>query len=243
MAQSNWTVLSGSLSSPQIEHGVTAGVAKPNGGGNNVYGVNSLEIVDGCIGLIPNLANFAPMAKGGTIQAAVKRGVSGGPTGFAPMLFIGLGTASVSGACYILGLSDGNPYHIELRKGLLSGGLPDAGVNPASGSHILMRSIAAFDPDQWHHLRLDMILEGTGDVLLQCFQSDLGSHLVTAPVWVTIPGMEGPQAPAINGFIDDALAINTGSAPLTSGRAGIAVRLEDVTRRAFFDHVEVHRQL
>lgn len=243
MAQANWSILTDSLAAPEVEHGVTAGVAKPNGGGNFVYGVNSTEIVDGVLALACNLANFIPMAKGGTISGAIKRGVSGGPTGFAPFLFIGHQGTNVSGVAYILGLSDADPYHIQLRKGPLTGGLPDGVVNSNGGDHILMRSTEAFDPDTWHHLRLDMIVQGTGDVILQCYANDLGAHLVSNPTWVTVPGMEGPQAPIIAGFVDDALGINTGSAPNIDGRAGFGFRIEDVTRRAFVDYLELRRQL
>ena len=43
-------------------------------------------------------------------------------------------------------------------------------------------------------------------------------------------------------FIDDHLGINSGSQPLTSGRAGFGTTVEAVTRRTFFDHVELMRQ-
>jgi hypothetical protein len=243
MAQADWTFLSGGLSTPQVDNGVTAGVVKPNGGGDFVYGFNSLEIISGVVALTNTQASFVPMAKGGSIRGAIKRGVSGGPTGFSPFLFIGLQGGAVSNNGYLLGLSDGDPYHVELRKGALAVGLPDEGAVPDGGNHILMRSIAAFDPDTWHHLRLDMIVQGTGDVVLQCFQNDLEVNEVSSPDWTVVPGMEGPQSPSIEGFIDDALGVNTGSAPYTSGRAGFGIHVIDVSRRAYFDHLEVVRQL
>lgn len=243
MAQADWAFLTSGLSALEVDHGVTAGTEKPNGGGSFVYGFNSLEIISGAVALTNTQANFAPMSKGGSIRGAVKRGISGGPTGFSPFLFIGLQGSAVSSAGYMLGLSDGDPYHIELRKGALNVGLPDEGADPDAGNHVLMRSVAAFDPDTWHHLRLDMILQGTGDVLLQCFQNDLGAHAVGSPTWAVIPGMEGPQTPDINGFIDDSLGVNTGSAPFTSGKAGFGIHVADVARRAYFDQLEVIRQL
>lgn len=242
MAQSDWTFLTGVLTGSQVDRGVTAGVAKPNGGGNFVYGMNSLEIADGVVALTNNQVNFAPMLKGGSVRGAVKRGISGGAIGFAPFLFIGLQGTPVGSSGYILGLSDGDPSHVALRKGALTGGLPDTGVDPDGADGILMRSTEAFDPDEWLHLRLDMIVQGTGDVILRCFRSDLANP-VSAPVWAEIPGMEGPQSPTIAGFVDDALGINTGTAPHTSGRAGFGCRFEDVARRAFWDQLEVLRQL
>ena len=44
-------------------------------------------------------------------------------------------------------------------------------------------------------------------------------------------------------FIDDHLGINSGSQPLTSGRGGFGVTVKDVTRRCFFDHLELLRQV
>jgi hypothetical protein len=43
-------------------------------------------------------------------------------------------------------------------------------------------------------------------------------------------------------FIDDALAVNSGSQPFTSGRAGFCFFAKDVTRRGVFDAVEIYRQ-
>lgn len=242
MAQNDWTVLTGGLGSASVAKGVTAGVDKPNGGGSFVYGFNSLAIVDGAVGLHNNQVNFAPMAKGGSVRGAIKRAPSGGKTGFAPFLFIGLQGGAVTDQGYLLGLGDEDPHHIVLRKGSLVTGLPDVVPNPPT-TDVLMRSTASYEEDTWLHLRLDMILQGTGDVLLQAFINDLASNPVTAPVWATVPGMEGPQYPSIEGFVDDVLGVNTGSVPFTSGRAGMGFRVEDVTRRAFFDHVEIARQL
>lgn len=37
--------------------------------------------------------------------------------------------------------------------------------------------------------------------------------------------------------------INSGSQPLTSGRGGFGFSVKDVTRRAYFDHLELFRQV
>lgn len=243
MAEADWTFLTGSLPGNEVARGATAGIAVPNGGGVFTYGMNSVEIVDGVVALHTNQVDFVPMAKGGSVRGAVKRGVSGAPIGFAPFLFIGLGGTGVTDSAYLLGLGDGDPHRIVLRKGALTGGLPDSIVAPAVSPNILMRSSDTYDNDTWLHLRLDMIVQGTGDVILQCFQNDLSGHTVTSPSWQTIPGMEGPLSPSVAGFVDDALGVNTGSAPYASGRAGFGALLQDVTRRVFFDHLEIARQL
>jgi len=243
MASTDWALLSGALASGDCKRGVTVGIAPPDGGGSFVYGMNSIENVAGVVALNVTLANFAPMLKGGRVTGALKRGVGGAPTGFAPFLFIGLDGSAVSSSGYILGLADEDPCHIVLRKGALVDGLPDDAPDPDTAPNILMRSTDTFAIDSWHHLRLDMIVQGTGDVILQVFRSDLNLHAVGSPVWAAVPGMEGPFAPAIEGFVDDALGVNTGSVPFTSGRVGFGSRFESAGRRAFMDHVTVDRQL
>ena len=233
MAETDWTFLNDGLDAATVDRGVTNGIARPPGGGNFVYGFNSLSTAQGTVGLFTNQANFAPMAKGGSVRAAMQRGVSGGPLNFAPFLFVGLQGPSVNDLGYLLGLGDGDPHHIVMRKGALSGGLPDI---PPGTQGVLRRSTATFTPGTWLHLRLDMVVNLNGDVLLQAFQNDLVAHPIgTAPSWQAIPGLDQ--------FIDDALAVNSGSQPFTSGRGGFGFFTKDVTRRGFLDQVEVYRQL
>lgn len=234
MSSADWTICNDSLAASVIDRGVTTGIARPNGGGNFIYGFNSLTTAEGAVGLFTNQANFAPMAKGMTVQGAIQRGVSGGLTNFAPMLIAGLQGPSVNDMGYLLGLADDDPHHIVLKKGAPSAGIADVVPAPSTNG-LLLRSVSTHDPGDWLHLRLDMIVNLNGDVLLQCFENDLGSNPVTAPVWAAISGMEE--------FIDDALAINSGSAPYTSGRGGFGFYSKDVTRRGFIDHVQIYRQL
>ena len=233
MAETDWTFLNDGLDAATVDRGVTNGIARPPGGGNFIYGFNSLSTAQGTVGLFTNQTNFAPMAKGGSARAAIQRGVSGGPLNFAPFLFIGQQGPSVNDLGYLLGLGDGDPHHIVLRKGALSGGLPD--IAPGTQG-VLRRSTATFAVGTWLHLRLDMVVNLNGDVLLQIFQNDLVAHpLGTAPSWQAVPGMDQ--------FIDDALAVNSGSQPFTSGRGGFGFFTKDVTRRGFLDQVEVYRQM
>lgn len=233
MAETDWTYLNDGFDAAAVNRGVTTGIARPPGGGSFVFGFNSRSAAQGTVALCTNQVGFAPMAKGGSIRAVLQRGPSGGPLGFAPFLFIGLQGPSVNDLGYQLGLGDGDPHHIVLRKGALAGGLPDVA---AGAQGVLARSTATFVVGTWVHLRLDMVSNQNGDVLLQVWSNDLAAHPVgSAPSWTPVPGLDQ--------VIDDTLGINTGSSPFTSGRVGFGFWSKDVTRRAFFDAVEVYRQI
>lgn len=240
MAQLDWTELTNSLSTGSVDRGVTAGVAKPNGGGNFVYGFNSLSVVEGAVGLFVNQTNFAPIEGpasrgGGSIRGVIKRAPSGGNTDFAPFLFIGLQGTDVSDSGYLLGLSDAEPSHLSLIKGVVASGIPDLVPDPGTNT-VLTRSTATYSNDTYVHVRLDMIVNENEDVVLKVFTNDLATNpLGGAPVWVEVPGMEE--------FIDDALAINSGTQPYTSGYIGFGYQCSNVSRRCYFDHVEAIRQL
>lgn len=235
MAQADWTELTGSLSGAVVDRGVTTGVARASGGGSFLYGMNSLDTSVGAVGLFANLTNFAPLAKGGSIRGAIQRGIGGGPLGFAPLLFIGLQGTTVNDVGYLLGLEDADPHHIVLRKGALSGGLPNVAIASPPNQGVLRKSSVGYSAGTWLQLRLDMVVNLNGDVVLNCFQNDIAANGIASPIWTAIPGVDQ--------YIDDTLQVNTGSAPYTSGRAGWGGTTKDVTRRMFFDEIEVFRQL
>lgn len=235
MASADWTECTDSLANGSVARGVTAGLGVPPGGGSFVYGYHSKDLSIGAVASFCNLANFAPSAKGASVRGVVSRRASGGPTGFSAFVFAGLQGSSVNDYGYILGVSDADPAHIVLRKGQLVAGVVDL-VPDAPANGVLRRSSETVAIDAYTHLRLDMIVNTNGDVRLQVFKNDLGANpLGGAPSWVAIPGM--------GEFVDDALGVNSGSAPFTSGRHGFGFRTSDVTRRAIVDHVEVLRQL
>ena len=239
MAEADWSDLGGSaLGAASIDRGVTNGIARPNGGGNFIFGYNTLDTVVGAAGKFCALADFNPIqtpasAGGGSIRGAIQRGASAAPIGFSPFFYIGAQGATVDHQAYMLGLEDEDPHRIVLVKGAMLSGIP----SDAFGSQgILLKSNATFSPGAWHHLRLDMIVNTNGDVILQLFESDLVANPVTAPVWTPIVGATE--------FIDDALQVNSGGAAFTTGYAGFGFQTGgNLSRRGYFDHVEVSRQL
>ena len=233
MSQDNWTELQDGLNISTVDRGVTFGISRPPGGGNFLFGFNSLSTASGAVGFFTNQMGFAPMAKGGSIRGVVERGISGGPTGFSPFFFLGAQGPSVNDNAYLLGLSNDDPHKIILRKGAIVTGIPEA-ATPGMG--ILRTSVSTFSSGTFIHLRLDMVVNENGDVLLDVLQNDLLEHVLgSAPDWQPVDGMAQ--------FVDDCLGINTGSQPYTSGRAGYGFQTKDVTRRGFFDHIEILRQL
>lgn len=235
MAEVDWTFCNDGLGSGSVARGVTAGLGTPPGGGSFVYGFNSKDLSIGAVALFCNVTNYAPTAKGASVRGVLSRRASGGDAGFSVFLYAGLQGPSVNNSCYMLGISDDDPAHLVLRKGpLISGAVDLAPDAPNNG--VMRRSTETIAIDEYVHLRLDMITNTNGDVRLQVFKNSLVSQPIgVAPVWVAIPGMDE--------FVDDALAVNSGSAPYTTGRHGFGFRTADVTRRATVDQLEVYRQL
>ena len=242
MGESDWGTLDDGLSAAVLARGVTAGIAPPPGQGDFTYGYNSLSSEDaGAHGKYVNLANFTPMGSGpsspdggGSIRGCVKRVPSAGNTGMSPMLYIcnnSGGTPSVNDNAYLIGLSDADPYEIVLAKGVISSGLN------ADNTTILRRSSSEYimGDDIWHHLRLDAIVQPNGDVLLQVFKNNLDDHpLGNSPDWEAIPGMSE--------YIDDAIQINSESAPLLGGYIGYAFAINNaLNRRGAFKSIQALR--
>jgi len=134
---------------------------------------------------------------------------------------------------YFLGLADNDPHEIVLFKGVLSNGL-----DPTADG-ILRSSTTSYYADTWLHLRLDMIVNPNGDVVLNVYENDLNTNQVTAPVWEAIDGMAS--------FIDDALGVNSAIAgntdnPYVGGRVGFGFETGAASRRGFFDQIVIGRQ-
>lgn len=231
MAEADWSFMTDGASAGTVIRGVSSGFTVPNGGGSFIFGFHSLASAGGTVGLYTDLTNFAPLSSGASIRGTMQRATGSGTTAFAPMFFIGVQSnpPSINDSGYLLGLSDNSPSEIVLRKGAPSGGLDPTGAD------ILATSSTTFAAGTWVHLRLDVINNPNGDVVINIFESDLTSNPVTAPVWTAVPG--------ISVVIDDALQVLTGNAPLLGGFVGYAFESSALNRRGLFDHVAVLRQV
>ena len=118
-----------------------------------------------------------------------------------------------------------------LRKGSILGGIGDS-----EGAGVLLHSSESFLNGTYLHVKLEAVYNQNGDVVLNVAMNDLEANpLDQDPVWEEIPGM--PR------FIDDITGINSGSAPLAPGRAGFGFSVKDTARRAYFDHIQIAKQL
>lgn len=235
MAESDFTLFGSSAA--DVKRGVTAGATPPNGGGSFVFGFNSQVSTSVTTGLYYNATDFSPLRDdaanptGGSVRAALKRGISQTATGYSIGLFLCLQGSSAptsSDTAYILGLADNDPSEIVLAKVAPSSGLD------ASATTALEVSSATYSWDTWLHLRLDAIVNPNGDVVLKCYKSDLDTYAVSSPSWQAIPG--------ISDFVDDALGVNSGSNPLAGGWGGWMFHSEQSFSRGYIDHFEFHRQ-
>jgi hypothetical protein len=245
MGQQDWSDLGGALADADLKRGVTAGINGPNGTNGFVYGYNSLvSTVTGAHGKYVSLDGFIPTGSelttpdgGGSVRGAVRRVASPNNTGMTPLLFFCCqgGPPTVNDYAYMLGLSDADPYKIVLAKGPIVGGI----VQSVEETKILVESSSEYNIGDgfWHHIRMDVIVEPNGDVLLKCYESNLLLYDIHNPVWNVIGGFSA------EGYIDDVLHINTGQAPLWGGYAGFAFAVnEALNRRGAFDAIQVSRE-
>lgn len=233
MAESDFTVF-GAVAAT-IKCGVSARFTPPNGGGQFVFGFNAQVAAAAAVGLYYTATNFSPLrddlanATGGSVQAAIMRGVSPpASSGFCVGIFINQQGYDITDHGYILGLSDDDPAKIVLVKGAFNAGFS------STDATVLASSTDTVPLDEWAHLRLDSIVNPNGDVVLKAFRSNLTSHPVTAPSWEEISG--------ISDFIDDALGVGSGSNPFAGGYVGFGFYSEIIQGHGFVDSFKASRQ-
>ncbi len=238
MAQSDHTECIDNLSAAAIKFIAGGGFVTPPGGGTFCGAWKSLVATPGLSTRFFNGAGLVPAPKGGTVSAALRRGLGAGQTGFATFVCICLGGTANTNNAYMLGLADGSPAHLVVRKGQLVGGLPD--VAPGNQG-VLWRSTDVYDDDQWVHVRLMVAVNTNGDSVISVWENDLtalgASVLAIDQNWVQVPGLNMLNVSG-SGITDDAAGINTGTPSLTSGRLAWGFWSNDVNRIAYVDHIE-----
>lgn len=226
MSQNDLAEVTGNASTASILRGVSSSFTTAPGAGVNCFAFESQDNGTGVVARYFTMSGCNPTPKGAQISAALQRGPSAGLTSFAVFLFASLTNPNAEGVAYILGLGDSDPSHIVLRKGDLASGLPDL----APGTQgVLARSTATYPAETWYHLRLEVILNASGEVVVNGYANDLTANTVSSPVWLPIPGLTS--------VIDDPLGVTSGSVPLTAGRMGFGFHSSDVARVGLVDYV------
>lgn len=232
MAEVDWTVVAGSLTTGDTDRGVTNAQGNPNGGASFIHGFSSLTGVVGAVGLFANQAGSNPMAKGARVSGAMKRLPGAAETGWSAFLFAALQDDAIDSDCYMLGLADSNPAKLVLRKGALDGGLQSQVIGQDG---VLAISDASFAEDTWIHVRMDVVVNLNNDVIITVSANDLVSNQVDEPEWAGVAGMSP--------VLDDAFGQLLGSRGLVGGRAGFGFEQRGSNRTSFLDHIEVARQV
>lgn len=220
MASSDWSTVTGSSDASTIVRNVVAvpgALPAPPGapGYTHVYGARAVSA--GVFALYTNQVDFAPIDPAKSAQVTIALRAHGGAQPFA---FAALqGDGDVADAAYRLGI-DSSGY-LTLSKGALSEDLSEP-------TKILRHATTPIAEGTWIHARLDVVANGNGDNVLNVYTSSSGSIL--APTWER----------AFDRYIDDALAVASGSKPLRGGYLGFGAKLP-AGARAYFVEVGVQR--
>lgn len=238
MAEADWSDLVGSaLGTADVARGVSSAFTKAHAdAGTYIYGFRSSSSTAGFAGKYCAVANFSPVAgtrKGGSIRACIKRYASGDD--YAPMFGFMKGTDPATSNGYFIGLSAASSYQIVLKKGVPAGGLV------VSDSGVLRYSTQAFTDvgnaaAVWFHLRLDVLVNPHGEVVLNVYENDVQANGLGGSVsWAAITGMSQ--------YIDDPAGILSGSTPHLDGfYPFFGIYTEAAGSVALFDHFEIFRQ-
>ena len=233
MAQADWNEWDDQSDIASLRHGVSVGYTPPAGGGAFIYGMYTAVSAATCGGLRCAVADYGPVAagEGVSVRGALYRRAE---AAHAAYLVANAQGSSVEDDAYLLGVEEVEPGRIVIRKGKIGDGM-------VTGLRTLAASTLRYAGAAWRHLRLDVLPNANGDVVLNAYLSDLTAHDVTAPVWERIAGLGDPP----NGtpsFVDDVLGVNAGSEPLVvGGYVGFAFHATAIGRFGGFDHLEILR--
>jgi hypothetical protein len=242
MSESNFTALSGALTSPSVYYAVTHGIAPPNGATSGVRIFRSTVNTLGVAGEYYNESGFNPTSAntGLLIEFAFKKAVPASGDKFCPMAWVLGQSNAVTGQAYILGLTDSGTPKLALRKGQLSGGLPSTAAIGEQG--ILALSEATFALDEWIHVQFQAVVNAGGDTVIQVKTNNLADNPVDAPVWEYPSGMLDEELAFDATFVDDAAGVASGSPCFTAGRVGIGMWTNESSRVAAFDYIRIVAQ-
>ena len=210
MAEADWTYLNDGLDIATVDRGVTAGIARPTGRRQLPLRLQLALGRRGSGGPVRQPRELRADGQGRLDSRRRAARPGGGPPASRRSCSSAARATRSTTARTCSASPDDDPHRVVLRKGAVTVGLPTA-----DGPGVLLKSAASFAQATWLHLRLDVIVNTNGDVVLNVFQNDLALHaLGTPPDWQPVSGMVE--------FIDDHLGINSGSQPLTLGRAASA---------------------
>jgi len=239
MAQADWTdFTSSALGSADVSRGVSSAftLAKVPDAGTFCYAFRSNVSTSGVAGKYCNVLHFAPFTgsrKGGSMRCLMKRYSSG--ANYAPMIGVIKGTNPLTSEGYFLGLTAASSYQIALKKGA-----PASGLSASDSTTLRSSNVAYTDVGDsaavWFHLRLDVLVNPHGEVVLNVYQNDVQTNgLGAGEVWLPIDGMDQ--------FIDDPAGVFSGSVPHLDGFYGFyGMYTTAAGSTALFDHIEVWRQ-
>lgn len=242
MSKTQFTGLTGGLTSPDVRDSVSQAFAAPNGGGNTVRVFNSTVSTLGVAGEYYNVSGWNPTPdnKGMLVQVALKKANVSSADKCAAMVFIMLGGDSITDEGYILGLTDSNTPRLCLRKGSLVGGLPASAAVGQQG--VLAVSTATYALNQWVHVQFQATVNPGSDTVIQVKTNDLNAHSIISPVWTYPAGLKDLTKVFDATFVDDAAGIASGSPGFTAGRGGVAMWTNASNRQVFFDGFEIVAQ-
>lgn len=237
MSELNWqTGIPGSVGTggAPLYAGTTAAFPTPSGGGSRTYSWRAADAsINGAHAVRVDAPNFAPIPgnNGGSIRGAIYRADGSSAEDHSVFLFFQLQEDDTSGTAYLLGLSPEVSSHLVLVKGPLSSGIP---TSAEKTDGVVRRSTETYGQGTWLHVRLDVVVNPNGDVVLNTWVNDLTANDVTAPTWVAVDEMSG--------VIDDVLGWETGTPGLNvGGRMGFAYHATSSGTAGAVDHIRVAR--
>lgn len=249
MSQSDWSVMAGSadgvtFGGTTILRNTTNGITGPAGDlATSVFAFNSIESVDAAVGVYTSLSGFSPLTSGVQLTGCIQRGISGSQQGWSNFFFLCSTGSNVADRAYMFGIEDSTPGRLVLAKGPINVGL----TTDSSAVEIIRTSKATYNWGTWIHLKIEAIVQPSGDVVFKMYTNDLDANDLSNPSawnWVALEFEDKwSDVYSAGEFIDDVTGVNTGSTTLTSGYVGYAYKCTNTpAARGYFDYISLASQ-